>query len=40
MFATKYYAVDPLVLWNILTVHLPILAPVIGRMIADLQDQG
>ncbi len=40
-----YYAVDPLVLWNILTVHLPILAPVIDRMIADIQnltgrDQG
>ncbi|SFU78417.1 Uncharacterized conserved protein, contains HEPN domain [Methylobacterium sp. 174MFSha1.1] len=35
----EYYAVDPLVLWNILKVHLPVLAPMIDRMIADISDK-
>ncbi|AWN47748.1 hypothetical protein DK419_16685 [Methylobacterium terrae] len=35
-----YYAVDPRVLWNILTTHLPALAPVIDRMIGEIEDQG
>ncbi len=36
----EYYAVDPLVLWNIMTEHLPALALVVDRMIAENWDQG
>jgi uncharacterized protein with HEPN domain len=33
----EYFAVEPLVLWNILDEHLPGLAPVVERMIDELQ---
>ncbi|MBE7203987.1 MAG: DUF86 domain-containing protein [Parafilimonas terrae] len=36
----EYYAVDPLVLWNILTTHLPALALVVEQMIAENRSQG